>query len=268
MLSSTHQGRSHAQSSDIKKPKASKSSSAGWIATFTQAALAASALGLVTIAGILGWHYQHVRSNVAWLDRHQATYEWHYKVPHLERLTWQKFQSTLAPVVGQAIVSDIHTVSLNKPSLSDEELTRLSRMRSLNQLTLKTDMATDETLARIAELKQLRSLTISGDQFSFGGLLSLRKLPRLRYLNLSNMHLSMAELAVLESAVPLANLKYNKTGMQQPYERQVVGRYPKQQTSEPVGEVGFEPLIKMDKSKIEGLPVSKIAEESETVHAS
>ncbi len=35
----------------------------------------------------------------------------------------------------------------------DEELTRLSRMRSLNQLTLKTDMATDETLARIAELK-------------------------------------------------------------------------------------------------------------------
>lgn len=268
MLSSTHQGRSHAQSSDPRKPKAIKSSAAGWIAVSIQAALVTGSVAILTLAVFLGWHYQHVRTNVAWLDRHHATYEWHYKVPHLERLTWQKFQSKLAPVVGQAIVSDIHTVSINEPSLSDEELASLSKLRSLSQLTLSTDGATDETLARIAELKQLRSLTISGDQFSFGGLLSLRKLPRLRYLNLSNMHLSMAELAVLESAVPLANLKYNKAGMVQPYERQVVGRYPKLQASERSAEVGFEPLIKMDKTTKEGLPVSTVADEPEMVHAS
>ena len=247
MLSSKHQGRSHAQSS-AANTKVVRSTATSLLVASTQVTLVAASIVCIVLVGLLGWHYQHVQANVAWLDRHQATYEWHYQVPHLERLTWQRFQSRLAPVVGQATVSDIHSVTLDESALTDEELSVLSRMSHLNKLTLTSDQATNETLARIARLKQLRSLTISGGQFSFEGLLELRKLPRLRYLNLSNMHMSMAELAVLESAVPLANLKYNKEGMHRPYERQVAGRYPKIKTREVVAEVGFEPLVDTKKT--------------------
>lgn len=268
MLSSNIQGRSHAQSSNSKKNKPAKSVSAGWLILATQVTLASAGIVLLVLGGLLGWHYHHVCSNVAWLDRHGATFQWHYQVPHLERLNWQKFQSTVAPVVGQAIISDIHTVSLQQPTLTDDDLAGLAKLPTLYQLSLSSDAATDETLARIAGLKQLRSVTLSGDRFTFEGLLSLRKLPRLRYIHLNNVRLSMAELAVLESAVPMANLKYNKAGMQKPYERLVVGRYRKNQTDEPIGDVGFEPLIKMGKTNVEGMPVSTVAEEPETVHAS
>lgn len=247
MLSSKHQGRSHAQSSEAKK-KFVPSTATSLLVASTQITLAVASLVCLVLAGLLGWHFHQVRSNVAWLDRHEATYQWHYQVPHLERLNWQKFQAKLAPVVGQATVSDIHSVTLDKPTLTDEDLSMLSGMSHLNKLALTSDEATNVTLARIAQLKQLRSLTISGGQFSFEGLLELRKLPRLRYLNLSDMHMSMAELAVLESAVPLANLKYNSAGTHQPYERQVAGRYPKMKTREVVAEVGFEPLIETKKT--------------------
>ncbi len=219
-------------------------------------------------ASLVGWHYQQVRTSVAWLDEHDASYEWHYQVPHLERLPLQRLQAKLAPVVGQAIVSDIHTVTLNEPSLNDDDLSQLSRLMNLNNLTLVSHQATDETLARVADLKQLRSIAISGRRFTFEGLLELRKLPRLRYLNLSDMQLSMAELAVLESAVPLANLKYTKSEHHAPYERQVVGRYPRVQKKEPVSEVGFEPLIGRDAQVIEGLPVRVIDGKPEVMQAS
>lgn len=245
VLSSTHQGRSHAQSSDTKK-KVTRST-AGLLVASTQVTLVAAGIVCIVLAGLLGWHYQHVKANVAWLDRHDATYQWHYQVPHLERLTWQKIQSKLAPILGQATVSDIHSVVIDHPSLTDEDLTVLSGMSHLNNLALTSDQATNETLARIAALEQLRSVTLNGGQFTFEGLLELRKLPRLRYLNLRDMHISMAELAVLESAVPLANLKYNKASMPQ-YERRVVGRYPKSQPAEVVAEAGFQPLIETKKT--------------------
>ena len=247
MLSSTHQGRSHAQSSEAKK-KVVKSTATSLLVASTQVTLVVASIVCMVLAGLLGWHYYHVQSNVAWLDRQGATYQWHYQVPHLERLTWQKVQANLAPVVGQATVSDIHSVALDQSALTDEDLSVLSSMSHLNNLILGSDEATNETLARIAKLKQLRSLTISGGQFTFEGLLELRKLPRLRFLNLSDMHMSMAELAVLESAVPLANLKYNKSGMREPYQRQVAGRYPTVQTPEVVAKVGFAPLVNTKKT--------------------
>lgn len=265
---STNQGRSHSQSSEVKKNKPTKAVSTGWWTLATQIALGTLGIAVVIGGALLGWHYQHVRSNVAWLDKHGADFQWHYQVPHLGRLDWQKVQSKLAPVVGQAVVSDIHTVSLTQPTLSDEDLMGLSKLSTLHQLSLSTDAATDDTLARVARLKQLRSVSLSGDRFTFEGLLALRKLPRLRTINLHDMRLSAAELAVLESAVPMANLKYNRDGMPRPYERTIIGRYAKVQKDEPLAEVGFEPLIKMGRTNVDGMPVSTVAEEPETVHAS
>ncbi len=180
---------------------------------------------------------------MVWLDKIDAYYEWYCTVPQSESTTWRKIQTTMAPVVGKALVSDIYTAKFSDPQLTDEDLVGLSSMVNLKKLTLNSDMATNQTLSRIAGLKQLRSLSLNGGKFTFEGLLELRKLPQLRQISLSNMQLSMAELAVLEAAVPVANLKYNQEDMH-PYEREVVCRYPRNKPTTTTVQVGFEPLYK------------------------
>ena len=209
----------------------------------------AAGIGLAIFACLVVWRYQRMQTTVAWLERNEAAYAWYYEVPRVDRLAWKSVQTKLVPAVGPAMISDIHSATIHKASLTDEQLVRLSSLTNLKLLNLASDQATDETLRRISKLRQLRHVSLSGDQFTFEGLLALRNLPRMRYLNLHNVKLSMAELAVLESALPLANLKYhsNDTNV---YERPVSGRYTKNAQLEPRTEVGFAPLIDANQTEV------------------
>ncbi len=55
------------------------------------------------------------------------------------------------------------------------------------------------------------------------------------------MPLSMAELAVLETAVPQANLKYKRSQSSRTYERQVASRFPRLQKKAEPNLTGFAP---------------------------
>ncbi len=132
------------------------------VVTTLQLSVSALAIAAVVFAAIVGWRYQSVRANQVWLDQCRAEYEWHHEVPQLERPIWQRTQKDLANAIGPACVSDFHTVKL-AGELHDDSLSRVSRLKHVQKLTLESDLATDKTLQRLSHLRQLENLTLSAN---------------------------------------------------------------------------------------------------------
>jgi hypothetical protein len=223
-------------SSSLKRPVSRRSSS-------VRALYGLVGLALISLCVGLWWRYERTQANYTWLKERGAQFSWQHEFYDHRQLARQKFQLSLVPIFGSTLISDIATVKIVDPQATDLQLAQLAAMPNLYRVVLESDQATDATVRHLANMHQLRSLSLGGQQFTFEGLLELRKLTKLRQLILSDMRLTRAELAVLENALPQANLVYNRRGVGEVYQREVFARYPRVQRAQPGPQARFEPLV-------------------------
>lgn len=171
-------------------------------------AFGAIALGLALAALLFIGSVWRVERDRIWLSAVGAEFYWQHQVFDQKTMQVPVIQQKLAKYLASALVSNLAVVNINTGDLNDEQLRRLSGLQSLRSLRVVSHHATDQTIETISRIGNLRHLDLEGKQFSFKGLLKLRDLEHLRYLSLIEIQLTSAELAVLETALPNAEIIY------------------------------------------------------------
>jgi Leucine-rich repeat (LRR) protein len=135
----------------------------------------------------------------------------------IEEANWQKQQTTVwVNSVGGSLEEpdeEITVINFEDTAIRDEDLPRLSGLRSLQLLSLDGTAITDAGLGHLKMLPHLRELLLDNTDVSDGGLQHLRHLPNLTSLSLSNTNVAGASLESLESRPKITHLNVSGTAV-------------------------------------------------------
>jgi Leucine-rich repeat (LRR) protein len=102
----------------------------------------------------------------------------------------------------------LQQLNLVRTNMTDEDLSRLTRLKKLYSLTLTETPITDAGLKHLGALTSLQELNISGTQVTDAGLLHLTNLTWLRILDVSYTHVTEKGLIELKKKLPDFQLDY------------------------------------------------------------
>lgn len=132
-------------------------------------------------------------------------------VAHREPRNWlflndRELDRGLKENLGQ--MTWIQGLCLVRTNMTDEDLSRLTRLKKLRTLSLTETQITDAGLRHLGSLESLQDLSISGTQVTDAGLLHLTKLTSLRSLEVSYTHITEKGLIELKKSLPEFQLDY------------------------------------------------------------
>jgi hypothetical protein len=127
--------------------------------------------------------------------------------------TVQSEPALLARLLGGDAVARVTSVSLTKPSTSDDVLVHVERFGQLESLWLNNTQVTDDGLAHLEGLSRLQDLRLANTKVTDVGIIHLEGLSRLQSLWLQGTKVTDTGLARLEGLTQLRDLWLHKTAV-------------------------------------------------------
>lgn len=113
--------------------------------------------------------------------------------------------------LGHEFTWKVSAIHLNSPSVSDNDLASLPKMRSVHSVYIQSAQVTDAGLRHLARYPELTQLDLTGTQVTDAGLSHLRQIPHLYVLILDNTQITDSGLSELRNLPELLGLGLSGT---------------------------------------------------------